>query len=97
MSNNIVIAKGVELIIRDMVRMHFWDMIKTRKGYRQRRMPLLQKGIAIRNNVIIGTNSLIMPGVTIGSVLLCRGTAVTKDVQDGIGVAGVPTRVFGLH
>lgn len=51
--------------------------------------------IVVKDNVHIGMNSIIMPGVTIGSnsVIGC-GSIVTKDVPDNSIVAGVPARVI---
>ena len=49
--------------------------------------------IKIGNNVHIGTNAIIMPGVCIGdnSVVAC-GAVVTKDVDANSIVGGVPAR-----
>jgi len=52
--------------------------------------------IVIKNNVYIGNNALIMPGVTIGNnVIIGSGTVVTKSVNDGDIVAGNPGKVIG--
>lgn len=43
----------------------------------------------------IGTDSLIMPGVTIGNhVLVAAGSVVTKSIPDGCVVAGNPAKVI---
>lgn len=51
--------------------------------------------IIIEDNVHIGTNSIIMPGVTIGenSIVGC-GAVVTQSVPTNSIVAGVPARVI---
>ncbi|RDU23270.1 acyltransferase [Anaerosacchariphilus polymeriproducens] len=51
--------------------------------------------IVVKDNVHIGLNSILMPGVTIGSnsVVGC-GAIVTKDVPENTIVAGVPARVI---
>lgn len=50
--------------------------------------------ITIQDNVYIGNNSLIMPGVTIGSnVVVAAGSVVTKSVPAGAIVAGNPAKV----
>ncbi len=49
--------------------------------------------IKIGNNVFIGLNSIIMPGVTIGNnVVIGAGSIVTKDISDGEVVAGIPAK-----
>ena len=49
--------------------------------------------IVIKDNVNIGWNSVIMPGVTIGNnVVVGLGSIVTKDVPDNTVVAGVPAK-----
>ncbi len=52
--------------------------------------------IKIKNNVYIGSNSLIMPGVTIGNnVIVGAGTIVTKSIPDGKICVGNPGKVIG--
>ena len=53
------------------------------------------KPVIIGNDVWIGGNAVILPGVTIGSnVVVGAGAVVTKDVPDNCVVAGVPARVI---
>ena len=50
--------------------------------------------VTINNNVYIGNNCLIMPGVTIGSnVIVAAGSIVTKSVPDNVIVAGSPAKI----
>lgn len=52
--------------------------------------------VEIKNNVYIGNNCLIMPGVTIGNdVIVGAGSVVTKSIPDGKVVAGNPARIIG--
>ena len=49
----------------------------------------------IGKKCFVGTNAIIMPGVTIGdSVIVGSGAVVTKDVPSGCIVAGNPARVI---
>ena len=53
------------------------------------------KKIIIGNNVHIGINAIIMPGITIGNnCIVACGSIVTKSVPDNSIVAGVPARVI---
>lgn len=51
--------------------------------------------IRIGTNVHIGTNAIIMPGVTIGNnCIIGCGAIVTHDIPDNSIAAGVPARVI---
>lgn len=51
--------------------------------------------IKIGNNVYIGNNALIMPGVTVGdNVVIGAGSILTKSVPDGVVVAGNPAKII---
>ncbi len=51
--------------------------------------------VEIKDNVYIGQNSIILPGVTIGpNVLVAAGSVVNKNIPPNSCVAGVPARVY---
>ncbi|EAP86962.1 acyltransferase [Croceibacter atlanticus] len=52
--------------------------------------------VTLKNNIYVGNNCLIMPGVTIESnVIIASGSVVTKSVKENSIVAGNPAKVIG--
>lgn len=52
--------------------------------------------VVIGNNVFIGADAIILPGVHIGNqVVVGAGSVVTKDIPDNCIVVGNPARVIG--
>ena len=55
----------------------------------------ISKPVKIGNDVWIGGNATILPGVTIGNnVIVAAGAVVTHDVPDNVIVGGVPAKVI---
>jgi acetyltransferase-like isoleucine patch superfamily enzyme len=53
------------------------------------------KPVTIGNDIWIGTNAVILPGVTIGDhSVVAAGAVVTKDVPPHSLVAGVPAKII---
>lgn len=54
------------------------------------------KGPHIKRGAVIGLNSTLMPGITIGeNAVVGGGSVVTRDVPDGVVVLGSPAKVVG--
>jgi acetyltransferase-like isoleucine patch superfamily enzyme len=60
--------------------------------------PLVKKdlnGVHVKRDVKIGANVTVLPGLTIGrGSLIGAGSVVTKDISDGVIVAGNPATVL---
>jgi acetyltransferase-like isoleucine patch superfamily enzyme len=57
--------------------------------------PRRSRGIALGENVWLGTGAKVLDGVRIGSdVVVGAGAVVTEDLPDGVVAAGVPARVI---
>ena len=53
--------------------------------------------VEIKNNVYVGNNALIMPGVVIGNnVIVAAGSVVTKSIPDNSIVGGNPAKIIGV-
>jgi tetrahydrodipicolinate N-succinyltransferase len=49
--------------------------------------------IVVGNNVLIGVNAIIMPGVKIGNdCIVAASSVVSRDVPDGTIVGGIPAK-----
>jgi len=60
---------------------------------KRRKHMAFAKPVIIGNDVWIGGNATILPGVTIGNnVVIAAGAVVTKDVPDNCVVGGIPAK-----
>ena len=85
--NKVTITSGVTILTHDG---STW-LFKDNKGRR-----FLYKKTIIKNNVFIGVNSIILPGVVIeNNVVVAAGSVVTKSVPTGVIIGGNPARIIG--
>jgi len=57
--------------------------------------PKIEETIVLEDDVWVGANATILPGVHIGRMsVVAAGCVVTKDVEPGSVVAGVPGKVI---
>ena len=55
----------------------------------------ITKPIVVGNDVYIGNNVILLPGVTVGNnVVIGAGAVVTKDIPDNSVAVGVPARII---
>lgn len=53
------------------------------------------KSIVVYDNVWIGANATILPGITIGAgAIVAAGSLVTKNVEAKVIVAGIPAKII---
>ena len=65
------------------------DLVKIRKNFEQK------EGIQIGNDVWIGLNSIILPGVKIGNgAVIAAGSVVNTDIPDYSIYGGVPAKII---
>jgi acetyltransferase-like isoleucine patch superfamily enzyme len=85
--NKVTITSGVKIITHDG---STW-LMNDEKGRR-----FLYKKVKIGNNVFIGLNSIILPGVVIeDNVIVAAGSIVTKSIPSGSIVGGNPAKIIG--
>ena len=84
--NNVHITDGVKFLTHDGGTLLFRKQIPDLE---------ITKPICIGNNVYIGNNVLILPGITIGNnVVIGAGAVITKNIPDNSVVAGVPGKII---
>lgn len=88
--NHVTVADGVKFITHDASSRLFRARYDEMSRFGNKFGPIL-----VEDNVFIGVNAVILPGVKIGSnSIVGAGAIVTKDVPDSCVVAGVPARIL---
>lgn len=86
LGNNVYITDGVKFITHDGGTLIFRQKIADLE---------ITKPIVIGNDVYIGNNVIILPGVEIGNnVVIGAGAVVTRDIPNNSVAAGIPARVI---
>lgn len=84
--DNVHITGGCKFIAHDGGTLIFRDQIPDLE---------ITKPITVGNNVYIGEETMVLPGVNIGNnVVIGARSVVTKDIPDNSVAAGVPCRVI---
>ncbi len=79
---NVTLAPRVHILCHDASTKQFLDVTKIGR-------------VRIGNNVFIGAESVVLPGVTIGNnVIIGANSTVTHDIPDDSVAAGCPARVI---
>jgi len=87
--NKVTITSGVKILTHDGSTWLFDD----EKGRR-----FLYQKVKIGDNVFVGVNSIILPGVVIDdNVIVAAGSVLTKSVPEGVIVGGNPARIIGNY
>lgn len=91
--DNVLIASSCQFIAhqRDLSDYEGNDDLINNKGY------VISK-ITVEDNVMIGSGSIILPGVRIGKgAVVAAGSVVRKDVPSNTLVAGTPAKVIKVY
>jgi acetyltransferase-like isoleucine patch superfamily enzyme len=91
LGDNVTIARGVIFITHDGA-----TTVMRNVDQRWTKETGLYRKIDVGENVFVGINSILMPGVHIGAnSVIGAGSVVTKDVSPDTVVAGNPAKVVG--
>ena len=88
--NKVSFSSGVHVYTHDSSYYRAHDLVKSPEGYH-----IMRKPVKIGNNVQIGANSVILPGVTIGdNVVVGACSLVNKDIPSNTMAAGNPCKIL---
>ena len=94
--NNISISSGTAFICHDTINSLIRHLDRYKHDLTVQGLKNSFTGIEIFDNVFIGANCILCPGVKVGpNAVIAAGAVVTKDVPPGSVVGGVPAKVIG--
>jgi len=79
------------------------NIVSNNHRFKDKDKPIMEQGmdnkpVFIDNDVWVGINVTILPGVRIGKgSIVAAGSVVTKDVEAGSVVGGVPAKVIKMR
>lgn len=86
LGDNVYITDGVKFITHDGGTLLFREQVPDLE---------ITKPIVVGNNVYIGNNVIILPGVTLGNnVVIGAGAVVSRNIPDNSVAVGVPAKVI---
>ncbi len=86
LGDNLLMGPGVKI---------FASNHSTKPGVPMTHQQWIEKDVTIGDDVWLGANSVVVPGVRIGrGSIVAAGAVVTKDVSDNTIVAGVPAKTI---
>lgn len=94
--NNVIIASGVSLMCHDGVNLLLSNMADHSYLKEGEQIPITHSPIEICDNVYIGAESIICPGVKIGeNTIIAAGSVVMNHIPPNSIAGGNPAKVIG--
>lgn len=89
LKSNVIIATNVRFVSHDRI-----DLLL--QGLYNKKFDKYYDKIKIGNNVFIGADTIVLPGITIGdNCIIGAGSIVTKNLESGGVYAGTPAKKIG--
>ncbi|SHE34689.1 Acetyltransferase (isoleucine patch superfamily) [Fodinibius roseus] len=93
-SSLIEIEDGVHIAARSIILCHQRDMSKYFADEDYGKLPYVRQKVHLKKGCLIGTQSIVMPGVTVGEgAIVGAFSLVTKDIPDWTIAIGRPAKV----
>lgn len=93
-ANLIKLEDNVHIASHSILLCHQRDLSNYGIGDDYAKLPYIRKRIVLKKGCLVGTNSMIMPGVTVGEgAIIGAGSLVTKDIPAWSIATGRPAKV----